>query len=103
MHIEKKKKNYRISDWQGIDIALCFFNGLICGILSFVYVLNILGTIAFFAAVIPIMFKRLYDLDAPPKKSVKMIILFFRALLLVLLIVGIVSIYIYFKNYESPF
>jgi len=53
MYIEKKKKRYRVSYWRDIDIALCFFNELICGVLSFVDVLNILGGIAFFAALIP--------------------------------------------------
>lgn len=103
MHIENKKKCYKVSYWRDIDIALCLFNGQVCGILSFIDVLNILGGIAFFATLIPITFKRFYDLDDPPIKSVKMIILLFRALLLVLLIVGIVSIFIYFKNNDSPF
>lgn len=100
---DNHKVKHEVSTWQSVDISLCVFNGLVCGVLSFNRILHILGGIAFFFVILPIIFRRLYHIDNPPKRPIRCIMFIIRIIFTILLIAGIIINYLYLKNIESPF
>lgn len=97
------KKQNKISYWRDIDISLCFFNALVCGILSFNKPLHVLGAVAFALMLIPIIGKKLYSTEKPVSKNINAIMIIARIMLFILLITGIVLTFSYLKNIDPPF
>lgn len=96
------KNKHHISCWRDVDILLCFFNVLVCGVLSFNKVLHILGAIAFIMMIAPIIWKKLYYIDVPSKFK-SLVIIFIRVILCILLFIGLIMNYFYLKDLDSPF
>lgn len=97
------KNKHHISCWRDVDILLCFFNVLVCGVLSFNKVLHILGAIAFIMMIAPIIWKKLYYIDVPISKFKSLVIIFIRVILCILLFIGLTMNYFYLKDLDSPF
>lgn len=97
-----KDKNH-ISHWRDVDISLCFFNALVCGLLSFNNTLHFLGAITLIMMIVPIIWKKLYYTDIPISKIINVAMISIRVILCILLFVGLTMNYLYLKNLESPF
>ena len=97
------KRHNQISYWRDVDISLCFFNALVCGVLSFSKPLHILGAITFVLMLIPIIGRKLYSLEKPVPKYIKAMMILTRIFLLVLLLAAVISILLYLKRWDSPF
>ena len=101
--VQVMKNKTQISYWRDVDILLCFFNALVCGILSFNKILHILGATAFILMIAPIIGKKMYYADNHIPKAISVIIIFIRFILCVLLFAGLTINFLYLKNMDSPF
>ena len=83
------KRHNQISYWRDVDISLCFFDALVCGVLSFSKPLHILGAVAFVLILIPIIGRKLYSLEKPVPKYIEAMMILTRIFLFILLLSGV--------------
>lgn len=96
-------KNKNVSYWYDIDLLLCFFISLVCGILSFNKILHIIGAVSFAAMIVVFFCRKLYYKDRTIKRTCNYIMIFVRIVLFTVLLIGLIMNYSYLKHFESPF